>query len=351
MGGILGGKKGGGKQTTNKSEENTNWLMKNSAYTGLANQGIKEGSQMSIPGLQNAGYSQQFFDNLNDLANGVSLDDYKRYQGLYDTQGQSMLNQGQEYLGGATDVLSRIQNMSGDQWRKEYGEEFNSDLVKSRINQVSDIYNTQQNESLQSLNQSATATGNMGSSRSGVAEGVIRSNTAKNIASSAVDIQSQEEAAAEARLMNRYGLAQGAAGTMAGIGQQQIGQGLNLSQLGYGVYQAGNQAQIGNWNNAIYAGQMQQGIEQENLDIARQNALMAQSPSLQRLGYMNQFLGPMANYQTYGNSTTTTTTQLPKKSPWGTIMGAAGTAVGAYFGGPMGAQLGGAVGGAVGSQF
>ncbi|ELK9995656.1 hypothetical protein RWE39_004390 [Salmonella enterica] len=351
MGGILGGKKGGSKQTTTKSEENTNWLMKNTAYTNLANQGITEGSKMTIPGLQNAGYSQRFFESLNDMANGIDLSDYARYQGLYDTQGESMLNQGQEYLGGATDVLSRIQNMSGDQWRKEYGEEFNSDLVKSRINQVSDLYNEHQNESLQSLNQGATASGNMGSSRSGVAEGVIRSNTAKNIANSAIDIQAQEEAAAEQRLMNRYGLAQGAAGTMAGIGQQQIGQGLNLSQLGLGVYQSANQAQISNWNNSLYAGEMQQNIEQNNLDMAYQNALIAQSPSLQRLGYMNQFLGPMANYQTFASGTSTTQQQAAKKSPWGTIMGAVGTGVGAYFGGPVGAQIGGSIGGAVGSQF
>ncbi|EGJ3141391.1 hypothetical protein IGV50_004415 [Salmonella enterica subsp. enterica serovar Newport] len=351
MGGFLGGKKGSSKQTTKSNDENTNWLMKNAAYTGLANQGITEGSQMTIPGLQNANYSQQFYANLNDLANGVDLSDYARYQGFYDTQGKSMLNQGQEYLGGATDVLSRIQNMSGEDWQKDFNQEYNSDFVKSRISQVSDIYNEQKNASIQSLNQGATQSGNMGSSRAGVAQGVIESQAAKNIASATTDIQAQEEAAAEQRLMNRYGLSTGAAGQMAGIGQQSIATGLNLTGQGYGVYQAGNQAQIANWTNALNAGQTQQEIEQQNLDIARQNAMMAQSPSLQRLGYMNQFLGPMANYQTYGTNTSTTTTQAAKKSPWGTVLGAVGTGVGAYFGGPVGAQIGGSIGGMVGSQF
>ncbi|EGI0196852.1 hypothetical protein IFY90_004255 [Salmonella enterica] len=350
MGGILGKKKSS-KTTTDKKEENSNWLMKNAAYTGLANQGIKEGSQMSIPDQQLAEYGENFYRALNNMGEGVDLSDYARYQGFYDDEAQSQLSAGNRNLAGATDTLTRIQNMSGDQWRDEFSQEYDSDLVRSRIDQVSQTYRDQEGLSLQSLNQGAVASGNMGSSRAGVAEGVIRSNTAKNIASATVDIQAQEEQLAEQRLMNRYGLNQGAASTMASIGQGQIGQGYNLTSAAFGVSQALNQARISNWNNSIYAGQVSQGIEQQRLDLEYQNNLRRQSPSLARLGYMNQFLGPMANYQTFGNSTTTTTTPAQKSGFMGTVLGAAGTAVGAYFGGPIGAQVGGAVGGAVGNAI
>lgn len=351
MGGILGGKKGSSKSTTTTDTDNTNWLMKNTGYTNLANQGIVEGSQMTIPGQQIAGYSQNFYDTLNSMANGVDLSGYGSYQNIYDQAGSSMYQQGQGYLGSAVNTFSKLQNLTGDQFAKDYAQEYNGDLVKSRISQVSDLYNDQKNQSIQSLNQNATASGNMGSSRAGVAQGVLEAQTAKNIASSTVDIQAQEEAAVEQRLMNRYGLNQSAAGSMANIGSTQINNGMNATSLGYGVYTAGNQAQITNWNNSIYSGGTLQGIQQQNVDTAYNNSLLAQSPSLARLGYMNQVLGPMANFQTSGTQTQTTVTPQQKSSPWGSILGAVGTGVGAYFGGPLGAQLGGAVGGAVGSQI
>ncbi|HFW4592842.1 TPA: hypothetical protein ACIBRT_003765 [Salmonella enterica subsp. enterica serovar Aberdeen] len=350
MGGIFG-KKGGSKQTTDKKEENTNWLMKNSNYTNLANQGIVEGSQMTIPGYGNAEYSNQFYNSLNAMQNGLDLSDYDTYQNFYNQTGQSMLGQGQGQLSGAADVFSRLQNLSGSQMQDMFNQEYNSDFVKSRIEQASNNYQNQMNNSIHSLNQGATSNGNMGSSRAGVAEGVIRSNEAQNVANATVDIQSQEEQQAEARLMNRLGLQSSAAGQMANIGQSNLSTGLNLYGQGYNVYQGANQAQLSNWNNSMYAGQTLQQIQQQQQETARQNALLAQSPSLARLGYMNQFLGPMANYQTFGTSTTTTTTPAQKNGFMGTVMGAVGTGVGAYFGGPLGAQIGGSLGSAVGSQF
>ncbi|EBU8272209.1 hypothetical protein DLL80_23870 [Salmonella enterica subsp. enterica serovar Newport] len=350
MGGVFG-KKGGSKQTTDKKEENTNWLMKNTSYTNLANQGIVEGSKMTIPGYSSAEYSDQFYNSLNAMQNGLDLSDYDTYQNFYNQTGQSMLGQGQSQLAGATDVFSRLQNLSGEQMQDMFNQEYNSDFVKSRVEQAASNYRDVRNQSIQSLNQSATASGNMGSSRSGIAEGVIRSKEAQDIANATVDIQSQEEQQAEARLMNRLGIQTGAAGQMANIGQTNLSTGLNLYGQGYNVYQGYNQAQLSNWNNSMYAGQTLQQIQQQELERQRENALIAQSPSLARLGYMNQFLGPMANYQTYGTSTTTTTTPAQKNGFAGQIMGAVGTGVGAYFGGPVGAQIGGSVGSAVGSQF
>lgn len=350
MGGIFG-KKGGSKQTTDKKEENTNWLMKNSAYTGLANQGIVEGSNMEIPQEQLAGYSSQFYNSLNAMQNGLDLSQYGNYEDFYNQNGQNMFSSGQQQIGGAADVFSRLQNLSSADMQKMFDEEYKSDFVQNRIDQATAQVNKSMGASLQSLNQNAIASGNMGSSRAGVSEGVIRANAASTIGNLTTDIQEQEETQAEQRLMNRLGIQTGAAGQLANIGQNQLSTGLNLFGQGYNVYQGYQQAQLSNWNNSMYAGQTLQQIQQQQLDMQRRNQLAAQSPSLQRLGYMNQFLGPMANYQTYGTSTTTTTTPAQKNGFMGTVMGAVGTGVGAYFGGPIGAQIGGSLGSAVGSQF
>ncbi|EEO8179063.1 hypothetical protein G7D34_003694 [Salmonella enterica] len=350
MGGIFG-KKGGSKQTTDKKEENTNWLMKNTNYTNQANQGILEGSQMNIPALEAAQYSSQFYNALGNMQQGLDLSGYEDYQSFYDVTGRSMLAKGQAQEDQSTAFLSNIQNMTGDQYRQMFSDEYNSDLVNEQIAGAAGDINRAYEKQVSGLNLNAAGSGNMGSSRAGVAQAVLGSEAQQNVARASLQYRTAEESAAESRLTSRLGMQTNAANTLANIGQNNVAQGIGLYSQGYGVYQGYNQAQLSNWNNAMYAGQTQQSIQQQQLDIQRQNLLAAQSPSLQRLGYMNQFLGPMAGYQTFGTSTTTTTTPAQKNGFMGTVMGAVGTGVGAYFGGPVGAQIGGSLGSAVGSQM
>ncbi|EGN9856580.1 hypothetical protein IS360_003601 [Salmonella enterica] len=350
MSGLFGGKKSS-KSTTTEDSKNSNWLANNKEYTALVNQGISQGANMSIPDLQVADYGTGWYNAANNLTNGVDLSGYQDATQYMNDLGQNQLNSGLALQGQAQGMLAKFANMTQEEYQKGYQSEYNSDLVKEQIAGMTSDVNDWYNGAVSNLNVNAAGSGNMGSSRAGVAQGVLGGQAAKAISSGSTQLRTAEEQAASQRYQAYLGYQQQGASQLANLAQGQISNGANFYNQGMSYYGAYNQGYLQNQQNAINVGAMMQQQQQNQLNVAYQNNLTAQSPALARLGYMNQFLGPIANYSTTGSKTTTTVAPAQGNGLMGGIMGAAGAVAGAYFGGPMGAQLGASLGGAVGNSM
>ena len=349
MGGMF--KKGSSKSTTKTESKNSNWLADNKQYADLVNKGITEGSNMTVPGYSVADYGQGWYNALNNLTNGADYGYLSQGADYMQGLGQGQLDSGLALQQSAQDQLSKFANMSQEDFQKGYQSEYNSDFVNQQIAGLTEDINNEYNQQVNTLNQQASGTGNMGSSRAGVAQGVIAGQAQKAISSGSLQYRTAEENAAFNRYSTMLGYQQQGATQLAGLAQNQIAQGSNFYNQGMSYAGQATAGWLSNQQNAVNAGSMMQGAAQNQLDIDRINSLISQSPALASLGYMNQFLGPIASYQTSGNSTSTTTTPNQSNGMMGGIMGAVGTGVGAYFGGPIGAQLGGSLGGAIGSRM
>lgn len=349
MGGMF--KKGSNKTTTESSSSNSNWIADNKDYQGLVNDAINQGVNMDIPGLTNAGYGQSWYDALNNLSKGADYDYLSQAGGYLQGLGQGQLSGGLGLQQQAQDKLSSLANMTQEDYQKGFQSEYNGDLVNQQIAGLTEDVNSAYNQQVNGLNQQASASGNMGSSRAGVAQGVMAGQAQKAISSGSVAYRTTEENNAFNRYSTMLGNQQSSANMLAGLAQNQISQGSNFFNQGMGYQNQATAGWISNQQNAVNAGSMLQGAAQTQADIDRMNAIMSQSPALNNLGYMNQFLGGIAGWKTSGKNSSTTTTPNQSNGMMGGIMGAVGTGVGAYFGGPWGAQLGGSLGGAIGQQM
>ncbi|ECW3055614.1 hypothetical protein F3W96_19690 [Salmonella enterica] len=349
MGGLF--KKKSSKTTTTEDTKNQNWLAQNKDYSALVNQGISQGSQMDIPGYQLADYNQGFYQAAQNLQQGADLGYLQKGAGYMQGLGQQQLTSGLALQQQAQGQLSKFANMTQADYQAGFKSEYNGDLVKEQIAGLTSDVNDWYMGATHGLDQQATASGNMGSSRAGVAQGVLGGQAAKAISSGSLQYRTAEESAAQNRYMSYLNMQQQGASQLASLAGQQISTGSNFYNQGMGYQSQYNAGWLQNQQNAINVGSMLQQQQQNQLDIMRQNQLLQQSPALARLGYMNQFLGPIANYSSSGSKTTTTVAPAQGNGMMGGIMGAAGAVAGAYFGGPMGAQLGASLGGAVGNSM
>ncbi|EJT2122722.1 hypothetical protein NVX01_004587 [Salmonella enterica] len=349
MGGLF--KKKSSSTKTTEDTKNSNWLANNKEYTSLVNSGISQGANMSIPDYQLADYGQGWYNAANNLQQGADLDYLNQGADYMQGLGQNQLNSGLALQGQAQGMLGKFANMTQEDYQKGFKSEYNGDLVNEQIAGLTSDVNDWYLGATQSLNQNATQTGNMGSSRAGVAQGVLGGQAAKAISSGSLQYRTAEESAAQNRYMSYLGMQQSGANALANLAGQQISTGSNFYNQGMGYQSQYNAGWLQNQQNALNVGSIMQQQQQNQLDVMRQNSLQQQSPALARLGYMNQFLGPIANYSTTGSKTTTTVMPQQGNGMMGGIMGAAGAVAGAYFGGPMGAQLGASLGGAVGNSM
>lgn len=349
MGGLF--KKKSSSTKTTEDTKNSNWLANNKEYTALVNSGISQGANMSIPDYQLADYGQGWYNAANNLQQGTDLDYLNQGADYMQGLGQNQLNSGLALQGQAQGMLSKFANMTQEDYQKGFKSEYNGDLVNEQIAGLTSDVNDWYLGATQSLNQNATQTGNMGSSRAGVAQGVLGGQAAKAISSGSLQYRTAEESAAQNRYMSYLGMQQSGANALANLAGQQISTGSNFYNQGMGYQSQYNAGWLQNQQNALNVGSIMQQQQQNQLDIMRQNSLQQQSPALARLGYMNQFLGPIANYSTTGSRTTTTVAPAQGNGMMGGLMGAAGAVAGGFFGGPMGASLGASLGGSIGQSM
>ncbi|EBA3920934.1 hypothetical protein EE88_21635 [Salmonella enterica] len=349
MGGLF--KKKSSSTKTTENTQNQNWLAQNKEYTSLVNQGISEGNRMNIPGYEIAGFGSQYNTAANNLLNGADYDYLTNAADYFGGIGKNQLTSGLNLQNQAQAGLSRFANMTQADFDKGIAAEYNSDLVNQQIAGLKSDINDQYQSAISDLNLNAAGSGNMGSSRAGVAQGVLGGQYMKAVSSGSLAYRTAEESAATNRYQSLLGYQQQGVSQLANMANQQIGYGSQFANQAVGYQNQYTAGWLQNQQNAMNVGATQQAYQQQLLDVNRQNQLLLQSPALARLGYMNQYLGPIANYSTSGTRTTTTVAPPQGNGLMGGIMGAAGAVAGAYFGGPMGAQLGASLGGAVGNSI
>ncbi len=356
---IFGGgsKKESSTQTNNSTQNSLLW--NNSDYRNASNSAMGEISKLNIPSYQLAGLPDQERAALEKAMQGQNYDLYNTASQQMRTQGQSQYEQGSQRVNQSADLLDRLQNLSQGDYQKMLASEENTDLVNQNIAQLKQDVNETTMQNLHGIDQGATSTGNVGSSRAGVMQGVAIGQGAKAVASGSLQYRTQEEQLAQNRLMSYLNLQSNAATTGAQIGTNQMNTGLNMFGTGMNYYGQYNAGQMQNVQNAVNAGNVMRAYNQQQIDVNRQNALMSQSPSLTRLAYANQYLLPMAQLSQTSNGTVTNTQYVPQKGMLSGLMGMGGMALGNYLSGPNASdetvsqnmQLGGMMGSLGGSMF
>ncbi|EKA7615245.1 hypothetical protein OL383_004430 [Salmonella enterica] len=348
MGSLFKKKSSTSKETTNSEQKNL--LAQNKDFMNTFNQANREMSTAALQPYQLAEYSQQFNQAQANLLKGVSTGDLEAAQTYMQNLGQSQLTQGLQGQSSAQGMLSRIANMTTEDYQKGFASEFNSQLVKDQISAATEDINAQRDQAIFDLNQNATASGNMGSSRSGIAQGVIVGQAARAVGQASVQYRTAEEQNAQNRYMSYLGMQQNSATSLASLAQNQISTGYSAYNQGVSYGTQRNALWLQNQQNAYNVGLQQQQRQQSILDINRQNAFMLQSPALARLQQYGGIVAPFGSAGSVGTSTKTTVTP-GQSSIFGGLMGAAGAAVGAFYGGPEGAAVGGSLGGSLGNSF
>lgn len=352
MGGLFKSKSKKTTEKTTSHQDQQNWLADNPAYAALVNKAIGEANSYNLPDYQLAGVSQETKNQLNALTKGVDLSSYTQSADFLKKFGQGEMNAAKQSFNNYNNVLGQLGDMSQSDYSNMIQNEINGSLTQGRINQLQTNLNEQTGTAINALNRQAGGGGNMGNSRAGVAQGIIQGKAANALTSGIVDIQSAEEQLAGNRVSNYLQTRFNAAttGLQAAQNQQQFGfAAFNQGQTYNSQYNAGY---LQNIQNSITAQDQLRAYQQQTLDVNRQNQLQRMSPALNRLMYANQGLLPVANFQTTGNSTGTTTTIAPGQGSLGqSLLGMGGAVVGGMIGGPAGAQLGGMFGSMAGGAM
>ncbi|MGL5015597.1 MAG: hypothetical protein ACRC6V_15125 [Bacteroidales bacterium] len=161
---------------------------------------------------------------------------------MKDTIGQ--INQGMQSgisgIGQATGALSGLtqQGISSDDINNMAKDLYNQDLVDSQTEQLNKNVQQSLDKNVQGINQRAAGSGNMGSSRAGVSEGVAIGEASDAIATGSANIQN---AASQQAMAGALGTLQGNQSTALGAAGQ-LGQlGLGSGNLGLGTLTGQNQ--------------------------------------------------------------------------------------------------------------
>lgn len=349
MGGLFKHKSSSTKTTENTS--NQNLLAQNKDFMNTFNAANQELATANPQQQLLADYSQSFYNAENNLLKGIDLSDYRNAQNYMQNLGTQQLNSGNALMNTAQGTLSRIAGMTTEDYQKGFASEYNSDLVNQQIAAATADINEQKNQSIYDLNQGATSSGNMGSSRSGVAQGVIEGKALRAIGSASVQYRTAEEQNAQNRYMSYLGMQQSSAQGLASIAGQQQSLGYNAYNQGMSYLNQYNQNYLQNQQNAYNVGLQQQQRQQQALNVGQYNSWILSNPALARLQQYGGIVAPFQNAGTTGTRTTTTVAPSQGNGLMGGIMGAAGAVAGGFFGGPMGASLGASIGGSIGQSM
>lgn len=190
----------------------------------------------SLTNLASSGNLKQVTDNVNQITAGASSN-----------------------VNNASNTLNGLANggITSDQINQLAGSLYDNDTVKSQVQQLTDDGNQNLDRQVQGLNQSANSSGNMGSSRAGVAQGVMTGETNKAIARGTADIQNTARTNAYNQaigtLQNNQATNLNAANSLGSLGMNQ-GQ---LQANNAGIYQnmLQNQATAANTTQTQAQGQ------------------------------------------------------------------------------------------------
>lgn len=206
---------------------------------------------------------------------------------------------------------------------------------------------------LPQISNSAVASGTLGGSRQGIAQGKAIEGTQNALARSSNDLIN----AAYNRQLTAAGLGGNLVGQGDQVNQGQQNLGLGASQLGSGLTNQALQANQGLIDQAgqglniptsllnamIGGGNIVRGAEQDQITGERERFQFEQQANQERI---NQLANIIFGAAGTGGGTTTNSQQVPTPSLFGQIAGLAGSlapVAGAIFGGPPGAAAGAAI--------
>lgn len=189
-------------------------------------------------------------------------------------------------------------DITTDKINKAASDLYQSDLVKSQKEQLAKDVKEGLAGQIQGLNQQAVASGNMGSSRAGVAEGVATGKAAEAIATGGAQIEN-------AAIANAYQQAQG---ILQGNQQAQLSSAntlgsLGLNQAGLGMETAALEQQ--RLQNALTGSQIGQNYTQAVLDNKWFNAQGEKQAGWDNINRLLGVGGSIGALGTGGSSTTT----------------------------------------------
>lgn len=206
--------------------------------------------------------------------------------------------QGMSGIGQATGILGGLANqgITSEDINKMAGELYDQDTVDRQTGELTKNVQAGLEKNVQSINQSASGSGNMGSSRAGVAEGVAIGEASDAIASGSAAIQN---AASDKAL-------QGALGTLAGNQSTALGAAGQLGSLGLGSGNLMSGTLGGQQNilqNALTGAGILQGQAQGQLDNKWFNQTGQANAGWDNL---SKYLGMAGSIGGMGGSQTTT---------------------------------------------
>lgn len=278
-------------------------------------------------------------ETVNNMINNPQFTDIANQMKDIASTGQSNVGQASGALGGLLQ-----QGVGGKDINELASELYDSDLVKSQTEQLGSDVQDALGKDVQALNQRASASGGMGSSRAGVAQGVATGKAADAMATGSANIQNAARQSAMQQagqtLMGNQQTALGAAGSLGSLGMGQVGM---LGQAG-NLYQQNLQNQL--TGSGILQNQAQSGKDYDWFN--------KQGAQNQGWNNLNKYLGVAGSIGGMGGSNTTTTTGSSGGKGGGmlgAIGGIGGAALGGFFGGPAGAMAGGSLGSSVGGML
>ncbi|EAQ0496832.1 hypothetical protein CTP45_07790 [Salmonella enterica] len=308
---ILGG--GSSKETTKQSSNSTSssFLINDKPVRTAITNAENQIGNIAVTPFQVANRPQSEQEALARLGRGEDYSTYKNASDLMQKEGQSLYQTGSDRLNSSAATLERLQNLTPDDIQNMIKANVNTGLLNDQIAGLKTDVNDAVMQNLHGIDQSATASGNMGSSRAGIQSGVAIGQGAKAVSSGTIQLRTAAENTARQDLLtylqNQSSTAQG----IANIGSQETSTGLNMFGQGIDYFGRYTQGQLQNNQNAVNSGEMQRQYDQLVIEAQRQNAGMQSAPDLYRLGIAGQTLLPFANLSQNTNGTTTQTTNTP----------------------------------------
>lgn len=305
----IGASAGGGSSSSSSSSTSESWLLEllkpmiSGAISGVG----------TIPENVLAGMTDSQKEALEKLQQGQD------WSGMIGGAGQlgdwatgqmgNAQNQIQQGMQDYKDIMSNLQNGG---FQQMVGDMYNSDLVNTQKEQIGKDIQAGLNKGVQGLNQQASGSGNMGSSRAGVAQGVMAGEAMDAYASGAAGIESNAWNTAMQTAGQQAGqLIQGSLGGI-NAGNSMFGQAGNMfnNSMGWGSNIMSGQLQ--DTTNKWQAGSLQQQWNQAQADNDRLNQMMKDNPLLAQLQMLLPVIGGTAGW---GQTTTGSGSQ--SGSQWG----------------------------------
>ncbi|WHS68279.1 hypothetical protein [Lundtoftevirus Lu221] len=315
------GKKSTPKQTTTSKTENNPWAPAQDQLKDILSEAQKQ--YEATGGLDGNWIDKNFPDltpemkaSLGNLASSGQLNQVADNINKITSSASTNVNNASSALSGMTSG-----GITGKQINDLASSLYDNELVDSQVTSLTDDAMLNYDKQVNALNQAAGATGNIGSSRAGVAQGVMAGETNKAIAKGTADITN----AARSSAYNQ------ALGTLQGNQQTNLSASGALGSLGM------NQGQLQASNSDIYqkvlqneatAANVWQSQAQGKADNDWFNATGAANGGWDNLSKYLQMVGAIGGMGGTSNSTGTSKTSGSSGGMFNSILGGVSTGAG-----------------------